>query len=341
MNHYPEYYQEFVKAFSACQSEAEKKALYRKLAKEYHPDFHPGIDEDIIKAINDAFDHAEIKKKNNFTASSSQTTYSDDGSWANEAAPRPCRQNFKTEAEVDAEIRYFEQRRAEYQKLFLHYQSLYNMIEKEFYESNRMLDFNLKEVRRYESLLPKLEQKLKRASVPSILLPIYDVYQYGKKHHPKLTRITSLATVIGVGLGIVINPMSMVMYTALLVSTGIALEGVLGLFHQSLWDRRSEASAKLQNVQLQYQMICNNCEKYRRRIKFDQQHHHFVAMIRDQASSWVEECNRNLAFLNLKKQSFHSDADKKQEDVKNKQENTSQSSSGPKVYQKKKHERGE
>ena len=161
MNHYQEYYQKFVQAFSACQSEEEKKALHRKLAKEYHPDSNPGVDEDIFKAASNAFRDIE-KGTIKSSASSSQTPHSNDASWTSESAPRPCRQNFKTEAEVDAEIRYFEQRRVEYQKSFFHYHSLYNMMEKELYESRRMLDFNLKELHRYERLLPKFEQKLKR-----------------------------------------------------------------------------------------------------------------------------------------------------------------------------------
>lgn len=340
MNHYQEYYQQFVQEFLACQDDEKRKKLYRELSKKYHPDSNPGVDEDIFKAASNAFRDIE-KGTIKSSTSSSQTTHSNDASWASESAPRPCRQNFKTEAEVDAEIRYFEQRRVEYQKLFFHYHSLYNMMEKELYESRRMLDFNLKELHRYESLLPKFEQKLKRASVLSILLPIYDVYQYGKKHHSKLTHFTSLVTIVGIGLSTVINPMPMVMCTALIISTAVALEGVLGLFHQSLWDRRFEASTKLQTARLQYRMLSDNCEKYRRRIKFDQQHHNFVAMIRDQASSWVQECNQNLAFLNQKKQSFHSSTDKKQENDKKEQEDWKTSSSGPKVYQKKRNERGD
>ena len=52
--------------------------------------------------------------------------------------------------------------------------------EEEILRLQQQLDLLYQELQQYQTALFDLNQKLERSFVPSILLPIYDVYQYGK-----------------------------------------------------------------------------------------------------------------------------------------------------------------
>lgn len=108
MSRYQEYYQQFVQEFLACQDDEKRKKLYRELSKKYHPDSNPGVDEDIFKAASNAFRDIE-KGTIKSSTSSRRTEHSNYDS--SQTTEEGYHQHFETEAEVDAAIHYFEQKR--------------------------------------------------------------------------------------------------------------------------------------------------------------------------------------------------------------------------------------
>lgn len=333
MEGYQKYYREFAHEFASCHSDRERKKLYRELVKKYHPDSNPNADMEIIKAVNDAFCHTESSQTKNGSYQE-QRTATHSTSQTSDCAPRSCRTQFQNEAEVDAEIRYFEQKKAEYQNQYWHYHSSYSKSNERLYRVQELHRQTLSNCSRCEDLLSTLEQKLKRSLIPTILLPIYDVYQYGKKHYPKLTRMASFATASCIGFSTIVNPFSMLLNTSIFTATGFALEWVLGLFHQSVRNRYQNTQVDLKDAEHQYfyhlkkinlfSLEINNCI---RRCNFEKSQ-------MEQVAGWIHECNRNLTFLNFKKRSFHPATDTNQKKDQKEYEDVSQSSSRSKVYQK-------
>ena len=338
MSRYQEYYQQFVQEFLACPNHEKRKELHRALSKKYHPDSNPGVDEDIFKAASNAFRDTE-KGTIKSSASSRQTEHSNYDS--SQTSEEGYHQHFETEAEVDAAIHYFEQKKVECQNAFLYYQSLVLRYEEEILRLQQQLDLLYQELQQYQTALFDLNQKLERSFVPSILLPIYDVYQYGKKHHPKLTQWTSFAVMACIGLGTLANPVSMLVGTCWYGITGLALEGMLGLSHQSVWHRYRTARENLTRTKYQFLSIGERSNLVSSQIASYQKHRRFVKFQKEQASNLMQSCDQNLAFWKQKKQSFHTSGNQQREEAKEEQNASQHSSSEPKTYQKKRNERGD
>ena len=333
MSRYSEYYDNAVKLFSSCGSAENRKKLYHELVKKYHTDYNPDADSDMIKAINDAYhlDYGEIEPKKsqyeNATSSTKKPT---------EPFRHP-KTSFRTEAEVDEEIRFYQSYRDYFVNEYFRYQNKMNILRNDLMILKAKF-FNAKTS--YLFYKGQYEKDVKNYSIvkfPNFFRPFAKLYQIGKNKYPNIFPLVSTVSMVVLCVAL-FSQFGFPFFVGVGVGT-ISFEALLHIVQQNSWlDDLKRLKKRIRSNQIKYQHYEQQTKdnmNEQNQVQKELLHYSFEQNI---LQGKIDQCDAFLYDLFCQKESFSKPNEKNRNSKENRKSDSHQSSKAEKdsSYQKRK-----